>query len=173
MLNIRNIIERVIPENLVALPVTVATYWEESGIRYPLKKNEVFFKRDEIDDNMLIAQWFTQKTGRPVQLQPIVVNPSKIRTCDFILTDDNTKLELKTITISEDEYNPNKNYINKALGNGYGQANCFIIDITGCPFLRDKVIDDLDIAMGYTNRKYVTRVYLKYEDELIGIFERK
>ena len=172
-MNIKNIMNEIIEDNPIAQPVTMATYWKYNDIKYYLKKNEVYYKRDEIDENILMAQWFTKVTGRAIQIQPIVVNPQYIKTCDFILIDDNTKLELKSIKLSAEEFHQHKNYINKSLGNGYGQANHFIIDITECPYDVEKAIEDLELAMSYANRKYVHRVYLKKNDELIGVFERK
>lgn len=172
-MNIKNIICSVIPNNPVAQPVTMATYWEDNGIRYPLKKNEVFFRSEEVNENMSIAQWFTTVTGRTIQLQPIVLNPKGIKTCDFILTDDNTKLELKTFAIDPNQYDQNKNYINKKIGTGYGQANDFIIDITGTPITVQKAIADLDDVMHFSNRLFVKRVYLKSDNSLVGVFERK
>ena len=170
-MKITNIINEVIPKKPVAKAVTMATYWEENNVRYYLKKNEVFFRQEEINVNMNIARWFTEVSGRPVQLQPVVLNPKGIKTCDFILTDDMTKVELKTFNIKQ--FRENKNYIDMKLGEGYGQANDFIVDITDTEMTPEKAMKDIESSLQRENRRFVRRIYLKSNDTLIGIFERE
>ena len=173
MMIIKDIKNEVIIHKYKSSDILIALFWEDNGIRYYLKKNEVFYKKEELDNNIKIAKWFTDVTGLTIQIQPIVLNPPHIKTSDFIIVDTKTKLELKTITVKNKNYNPNKNYINKALGNGYGQANHFIIDISNSALEINKAINDINLAMSYMNRRYVHRVYLKKDNTLIGVFERK
>lgn len=58
------------------------------------------------------------------------------------------------------------------LGEGYGQANDFIVDLTGSPISVLKAIEDLDFTMTKNNRHFINRVYLKKDENLIGVFER-
>lgn len=173
LMNIKNIINEVLKNKESAKEVTKATGWKIGDVFYPLKDKEVFFKDDEMEKNTEIAEWFTEVTGRPIEIQPVVFNPQNTKTCDFILTDTGTKLELKDFDIDPNDYNPNKNYINGKLGTGYGQANDFILDITGTPFSVDKAIKDLDETMSFPKRQFVNRVYLKNGYQLVGIYERK
>ena len=171
--NMKNVLSDVMKNRTDPKPVTKAKGWNKDGVFYPLKEKEIFFKEDEIENNTKTADWFTEITGRPVELQPVVINPQKTKTSDFILKDTETKLELKNFDIDPKDYDPNKNYINEKLGTGYGQANDFILDITGTPFSVEKALQDLDETMGFPKRQFVNRVYLKNGYQLVGVFERK
>ncbi|MBQ1567075.1 MAG: hypothetical protein IIZ80_04195 [Erysipelotrichaceae bacterium] len=168
--NIRNITLDVVEEEMNAKPVKKATYWDINGTKYPLAKGSVYFNVSEEARNTEIAQWFSKRTGKTIELQPVVINPPHTKTADFITLEDRQKVELKDFDIQN--YNASKNYIDSKLSTGYGQANHFILDITNTPFSVEKAVEDLDLSLSYANKSFVDRVYLKYHDMLVGIFER-
>ena len=151
--------------------VTKADHWTVNGVDYPLEKGKVFFKDDEMDRNMIVGSWLSRITGRPVELQPIVVEPKHTKTCDFIFIDDGTKVELKSF--NNTGFDPNKNYINAKLGTGYGQANVFIVDITDLSISPENAVSFLDETMGYANRQFIHIVYLKKGDMLVGVYKKR
>ena len=59
------------------------------------------------------------------------------------------------------------------LGEGYGQANDFIVDITDTEMTPEKAMKDIESSLQRENRRFVRRIYLKSNDTLVGIFERE
>lgn len=145
----------------------------DDGTFLPLEKGKVFFKENEIEKNTELSNWLSEITGRPLELQPVVVEPKHIKTSDAKWADNNIKIEYKEFNIDIDNYKSKHNYIDEKLGNGFGQANEFLIDITNAPFNIYKAIKDLDETMNHGNRQFVKKVYLKDSHELLDVFVRK
>lgn len=145
----------------------------DDGTFLPLEKGKVFFKESEIKKNTELSNWLSEITGRPLEIQPIVVEPKYIKTSDAKWTDNNVKIEYKEFDIRTKDYDVNRNYISKKLGTGFGQANEFLIDITNSPISVYKAIKDLDEAIGYSSKQFVQKVYLKDGNKLIDVFSRR
>lgn len=137
-------------------------YFEKDNIKYQVDDKNVVL--DYSDKEKEVAGWLESTFGGELYMLPRVNNPEGISTADYLFR--NEYWDLKEIS------GTGKNILFHAVENHEKQAHNFIFDITKSSLTDDEVMKRLNKLYSLEKIKWLEKVIIKKEKELIKITKR-
>ncbi len=131
------------------------------GIRYDVDGKDVIL--DYSDEEKRVAEWLENIIGGKLEMLPKVGNPTEIQTADYLFKGE--YWDLKSI-----EGN-GKRTLEDAIKKKRNQSRNFIIDITKSEMTKEEAMKQ--IHKNYKNHKWLDKIILKKDDELIRIYKKR
>ena len=136
--------------------------WKEKGYHISFGDQRGNKEKIEFDRKMKVAEFYHNKIGGHVELLP---ECDEQRMADF-LVDNTDYVELKTLETARN--------IDGRIKHSRDQADIFILDITGNDYLTVSEVErQLNGIFASEYRQWIKKIYVKSDDNLIGIYVRK
>lgn len=147
--------------------IELQMYYEDGGKIYYVDNKKVVM--DYSKKELEVANWLKNTFNEKVIMLPKVNYPEHIQTPDYIFKGE--KWDLKEL---KDIYSK-KRAIDNLIKSYEKQSHNFILDISKCKIDNDVIIKQIENIFGLNkyNRKWVKKIILKKNNNLIGIFIRK
>lgn len=143
--------------------VSDLNYFEYDGVKYEVDGNNVVL--DYSPKEKEVAEWLSTKFGDEVYMIPRINKPDGISTPDYLWK--NECWDLKEIKSS------GKRAIDNRLNGTKKQTNNYILDITGNELSNKEIVSQIKKVYQSNNRKWIDKIILKREEDLIKVFTRK
>ena len=142
--------------NLSKSNVRLKDYVEVDGTKYYVDNKKVVFETTKKE--LATAVWLSKKLNKKVEILPIVYQPEKIKTADYLI--DSEKWDLKEIT-------SNKNYaIYTRIRNQEKQASNFIFDISNSKLTIKSATKQVNELHKLKNFKWFKNVIIKKNNNI-------
>lgn len=112
-----------------------------------------------------VAEWLENTFGGELYMLPRINNPSGIETADYLFRKEYWDLK---------EINGNgKHTLDSAIKKKKSQANNFIFDLSNSKMTNDEAIRQLDLIFNSKDRKWLEKIILKRDKNVIVILKHK
>ena len=138
-------------------------YIDDKGNKYKIDNKNVKIKANEKERE--VANLLGKIYGEQVNLVPVVLNPTGIKTPDYIINGE--KFDLKEI------FGNGKNTLDTAISKKKKQSNNFIFDISGTIMSEEQAISQIEKIYRSQNRTWISTIILIKNNKLLKIYKRK
>lgn len=133
------------------------------GVIYKVDGKHVLL--DYSDKELQVAKLVKEKLGGQISMVPRVLDPQGIATPDYIFR--NEAFDLKELSGSS------KNLVYNVLSKKKRQASNFILDVSRCPLTENEIYRQIDQVYWSNHTKFIDKIIVLKDDEIIKIFGRK
>ncbi|QBX16765.1 hypothetical protein Javan273_0023 [Streptococcus phage Javan273] len=142
--------------------LSILNEYVKNGVTYKVDGHKVVL--DHSNYEYKVANWLSQKTGKPVAMVPRVNFPKKVPTPDYLV--GGVPFDLKEITGS------GKNVIDGNLRKTKKQANNIIFDITKTPLSFEEIMGQLEHVY-MIGRRGLDITIIKNKDAVLAVLKQK
>lgn len=163
-LEFEDVTNTVLTKNKKEYKVEEQKYFiDEDGNRYNVDGINVKIKANEKE--RAVADLMGEIYGGQVNLVPVVLNPKRIKTPDYIINKE--KFDLKEI------FGNGKNTLDTAISKKKKQSSNFIFDISNTEMSETDAIKQIQRIYKSNNRTWVNKIILIDNNKVLKIYKRK
>ena len=156
----KEILEKATPNSNI---VKDRQYFEHDGVKYQVDNKNVLL--DYSNKEKEVAEWLENTLGGEIYMMPRVNNPTGIQTADYLFRGE--YWDLKEIV-------GNGNHtLDSAIKKKKSQSSNFIFDVSNSKITIDSINNQLSLIYKSKDRKWVNKVIIKRNNDVIVIYKRK
>ena len=138
-------------------------YFEHNGIKYKVDNKNIVL--DYSDKEKEVAIWLENTFGGEIYMLPRINKPDGIQTADYLFRGE--YWDLKKIT------GKGKNTLDSAINKKKSQSNNFIFDISNSEITLEAIDKQLSSIYENKYRKWIDKIIVKQNNNVIVINKRK
>lgn len=145
--------------------IELQMYYEDSGKYYYVDNKKVVM--DYSKKELEVAHWLSNTFNERVIILPKVNYPENIKIPDYIFKGE--KWDLKELKNAKS----NNRSIDNIIKDNKNQSSNFVIDVNVCRLDKEIFIKQIDKIFENQYRKWLKKIILKRNNNLIGVYIRK
>lgn len=138
-------------------------YFEHEGVKYEVDSKNVVLDCSNKEKD--IAEWLENTFGGEIYMLPRINKPSGIQTADYLFR--NEYWDLKEISGN------GKHTLDSAIKKKKSQSNNFIFDVSLSKITEESINTQLDLIYKSKDRKWLDKIIIKRDNEIVVIYKRK